>query len=42
MPYAPLGGGDLDAEAFFNYPNKFEIEFDGELQIRLMDSYQVY
>ena len=26
--YAPLGGGNLEAEAFFNYPNTFEIEFD--------------
>ncbi len=29
--YAPLGGGALDAEAFFNYPNKFEVEFDGPI-----------
>ena len=29
--YAPLGGGNLEAEAFFNYPNTFEIEFDGPI-----------
>lgn len=29
--YAPLGGGDLEAEAFFNYPNTFEVEFDGPI-----------
>ena len=30
--FAPKGGGALDAEAFFNYPNKFEIEFDGPIK----------
>ena len=29
--YAPLGGGSIDAESFFNYPNVFEVYFEGPI-----------